>query len=531
MFYRATIATFALAAMIGSLIAFALPSTAEGYVTIYTEGFEGEPGPEWYTADYNSDSGDDLWGTTTYRDLFGERSAWCAQVGTNSLNSVQNSVNHYYDQGMQAALELYLPDVSGFDTMQIGFYFWAETGTYSLNDYFEVSAWTGTYWQHLWKQQSVVSSGWDYVAVPLPLNTVWISFTFVSDDNVGLGPYEGVYIDAVNILGWDSAPPTSMLGELDEYYASEVIYITYTAVDQGGSGIQYVQLFHRIAGAGSYSIYSTPSNPDGQWFPELNPLIPFNCTYANGTGAYDFYVVATDLGGNEESPTNAQASTVIDVAPPITVMNVNDQPWEDGWLNATVTIELEAADSGSGVDETWYRIGSSSWAEYDDSLELADDGVLDLSFYSVDRAGNAEAVKTSTMRVDTTAPTASLMVADNATKVDNSTVGLVWSSEDDLSGIDYCLVRVDDRAFEYFSGDSGAADMPRLESGEHTATLRAFDNAGNSVETTITFEVDLGESGSGSLGDATGWIIAGIVVVAAAVAVILLMRFHGKGSE
>jgi hypothetical protein len=531
MFKRATFAAFALAAVIGSLIAFALPTAAEGYVTIFTEGFEGEPGPEWYATDYNPDSGEDLWGVTTYRDLFGERSAWCAQVGANSLNSFQNSVNHYYDQGMQAALELYIPDVSGFDTMQIGFYFWAETGTYSLNDYFEVSAWTGTYWQHLWKQQSVTSGGWDYVVVPLPLNTVWISFTFVSDDNVGLGPYEGVYIDAVNILGWDSAPPTSALGELDEYYASEVIYITYTAVDQGGSGIQYVKLYHRAEGAGSYSVYSTPSNPDGQWFPESDPLIPFNCTYANGTGAYDFYVIAMDMGGNEEVPTTVpQASTVIDVAPPVTTMTVNDQPWEDGWLNTTATIELEAADPGSGVEEIWYRIGQSSWAEYDERLQLTEDATLNISFYSIDRAGNSEAVKTLTMRMDATAPTASLMVADGATRVESSNVSLVWTSADDLSGMDCCFVKVDDRAFEYFSGDSGTAEMPRLEDGEHTATLRAFDNAGNYIETTVGFEVDLGESDSGPLGDAMGWIIALTVVVIAALAVALLIRFHGKSS-
>ena len=530
--YRTPFVAMTLCVMIGSLVALALPSTSDGYVTIYTEGFEGEPGPEWFATDYNSDSGEDYWGTTTYRDLFGERSAWCAQVGTNSINAASNSANHYYDQDMQAALELYIPDMSGFETVTMSFYFWAETGTYNLNDYLEVRAWSGTYWQHLWKQPSAVTSGWSFVAVPLPTNTVWVSFTFVSDDNVGLGPYEGVYLDSVNILAWDSEPPTSALGELDEYYASEVIYIAYTAVDAGGSGVQYVQLFHRIEGAGSYSMYSTPSNPDGQWSPELYPLIPFNCTNANKTGAYDFYIVATDLAGNEEIPTVVpQASTVIDIAPPATIMTVNDEEWEGGWLNATATVELEATDSGSGVARTMYRMGTEPWEEYDDPLELSEDLVLSLSFYSVDNAGNIEATRDHTIRMDTVAPTASLMLADNLAKVDNSTVGLVWTSEDELSGIDYCLVKVDDRAFEYFSGDSGTADMPRLGHGEHMATLRAFDHAGNFVEETVSFGVDLGESESDVLGDATGWIVAGLVIALAAIAVVLLIRFHGKKPE
>ncbi|UCE92354.1 MAG: hypothetical protein JSV90_04245 [Methanobacteriota archaeon] len=529
--HRPASAALALCAMMGSLIALAIPAASEGYVTVYTEDFEGEPGPEWYSTDYNSDSGADYWGTTTYREQSGERSAWCAQIGSSSVNYLANSVNHYYDQDMQAALELYVPDMSGFETVQVRFYFWAETGTYNLNDYFEVSAWTGTYWQHLWKQQSVVTGGWDFVAVPLPMNTVWISFTFRSDDAVGLGPYEGVYIDSVDIRGWDSAPPESMLDELDEYYASEVVYMAYTAVDRGGSGVQYVQLFHCVEGAGSYSIYSTPSNPDGQWFPDVDPLIPFDCTYANGTGAYDFYVIAVDLGGNGEVATTIpQTSTVIDVAPPVTTMTVNDQPWDGGWLNATAMIELKPSDEGSGVAETWYSLGSASWAEYDERLQLTEDATLNLSFYSIDRAGNSEAVKTFTMRMDATAPTASLMVADNATRVENPNVSLVWTSADDLSGMDYCLVKVDDRAFEYFSGDSGIAEMPRLEDGGHTATLRAFDNAGNCIETTIGFEVDLGESESGPLGDAMGWIVALIVIVVAALAVVLLIRFHGRSS-
>lgn len=536
---KSALTAFVLMIMTFSAFAvFAPPAKAEGDYIVLSEDFEDGWDENWSATDYNTDAGLDYWGTTGYREHAGSASAWCARVGTSSVNSYSNSYNHFYDQDMQAVLQAPIQDVSGFDTVTLTFYYWAETGTLYLYDYLEVRVWNGAYWNRIWKQTSVDTDNlWEQVTVDLPLDTVWICFSFISDglaeDVPGFGPYEGVYLDTVEVLGWDSTPPTSTVTDLDAYHASEMIYITYTAVDSGGSDVQYVELYYRLEGAGTYSVYSTPSNPDGKWFPELDPMIPFNCTYANGTGAYDFYTVAMDVAGNAEAPpAAAQASTVIDLAPPVTILTVNGHQWEDdGWLNETATIDLEAVDSGSGIERTLFRVGSGTWEEFEGPLLLAE-GVLDISFYSVDMAGNAEAAKTFAIQVDSEAPTATISVADDATKVENSTVSLVWTSEDDGSGIDRCLIKVDDRAFEYFSSDSGSVDMSGLENGDHTATLRAFDNAGNFVEVNVSFDVDLGGSRATSLeGDDIGWIIAGVVVAMAAIAVTLLIRFHLKSSR
>jgi hypothetical protein len=517
----------------GSLMIIASPTESAADNQILYEGFDGGWDPGWYVTDHNMGNGSDYWGVTGHRKAFGNGSAWCAQIGSNSENDLENSVNHYYDQGMQAVLQITLPDLSGYESVTLEFYYWADTGNIALNDYVEARTWNGWFWQHLWKQPDVDTGGsWHLIRLEIPLNTVWLSFSFVSDDRVGYGPYEGVYLDAVSVYGWDETPPTSSITDLDEFYSAETIYIVYTAVDRGGSGVDHVELYYRKLGIGTYEMYTTPDNPTGTW---MEGVIPFNCSLADGFGGYDFYTLAEDVAANREVPTVIpQASTMLDMAAPSTEVNVPSGLPSDGWINESISIELYATDDLSGVARTMFSIDSSPWSEYDGQLIFEEDGDHRIAFYSEDNAGNKEGAKSIEFAMDTVSPNASLSpLYDNTPSTDRPVAGFSWYSEDELSGIDYCLFRIDDRAFEFLGDSSGFVEVASLADGEHTATLRAYDNAGNYIELSYDFVVDLGEAEAGVqvTSELVGWIAAIAVLLAALVVVLMLVRLRRRSDR
>ena len=102
-----------------------------------------------------------------------------------------------------------------------------------------------------------------------------------------------------------------------------------------------------------------------------------------------------------------------------------------------------------------------------------------------------------------------------------------------MSGIDYCLFRIDDRAFEFLGDSTGFVEVVHLDSGEHTATLRAYDHAGNYIETSYEFVVDLGEAETGVeiRSEFVGWIAAIAVLLAALIAVLMLIRSRRRNAQ
>jgi len=510
--------------IVGLVSALSAPAGASDWVTIMLEDFEGDWTTQWNATDHNADSSRDYWGPSSVRGVGGSESAWCAQVGTNSIDSNPNSDNEYYDQNMQAALQIVLPDMSGYSEVNLGFTYWASTGTTVLSDYLEVRAWMGTFWDHLWKQPEVDTGGfWDFVfPLEIPVHAIWLSFTFISDDEVAGGPYEGVYLDDIVIEGLDEDSPASVVSGLHDYYRNHTVYVPYTATDQGGSGIDYVELYYRLGGVAGYTMYTTTDNPEGRW---TTGFIQFDC-YATGggDGAYDFYTVAVDKAGNVETPSVIpQASCIVDTMIPMTNATALQGRLTGDWQNTTVSVELIALDPGSGVATTSYRVGDGSWTEYDGPVMISAEGEFNFSYFSEDHAGNIEGIKTVALRMDFANPTGNLS-GDDMTYTHDS-VNLSWSSEDMMSGVDCCLLKVDDRAFEYFSSPSGNVTFSQLADGDHTATLRVFDNAGNQFEATVNFVVDTGEDETEeetTSQDYTAALAVGLILLVLIVVVIVL---------
>lgn len=106
----------------------------------------------------------------------------------------------------------------------------------------------------------------------------------------------------------------------------------------------------------------------------------------------------TDRAGN--TTTRTVDGVQIDRTAPVTgVSGVSNS-----WTNDTVTVTLAPVDGLSGVDETYYAVDGGD-LRAGTSFALTDEGAHTVTYFSTDRAGNAEQQRTVLVRVDRTAPT------------------------------------------------------------------------------------------------------------------------------
>ncbi|MCL6614177.1 MAG: hypothetical protein K6U03_06130 [Firmicutes bacterium] len=122
-----------------------------------------------------------------------------------------------------------------------------------------------------------------------------------------------------------------------------------------------------------------------------------------------------------------------DTTPPVTS---HDYENEGGWANQPVTINLTAADEGSGVANTYYKINGDP-VQTGTTITLTQDGIHEISYWSVDNAGNTEEAKTLTVKLDATPPvvTAVITPAANPAGWHNAPVSVSSEATDNLAGV------------------------------------------------------------------------------------------------
>ena len=140
---------------------------------------------------------------------------------------------------------------------------------------------------------------------------------------------------------------------------------------------------------------------------------------ATADGVWYFHVRTVDGLGNG-GPT-ATLAVKIDADPPATTDN-----GPAGWVNHAVAVILTAGDgTGSGVASTQFELDSAtSWSTYSDPILVSGDGEHTLSYRSTDNAGNTEATKSCTVKVDIGIPST---IANAATVKSKKKVALKFS--------------------------------------------------------------------------------------------------------
>ncbi|GHH99991.1 fibronectin type III domain-containing protein [Neobacillus kokaensis] len=191
-----------------------------------------------------------------------------------------------------------------------------------------------------------------------------------------------------------------------------------------------------------------------------------------GVNEIAFYSV--DKAGNVEETKTVQVK--IDWTAPETVSNVTNE-----WHSGEVAVELTATDNLSGVDKTYYSVNGSEFKE-GTAFTVKDEGVNEVSFYSVDKAGNKEEVKTVKVKIDTAAPETKSNVSD---KWNQGEAAVELTATDDLSGVAQTFYSVN--GSDFVEGTSFTVN----EEGENEVTFFSVDNAGNVEEIkTVKVKID-----------------------------------------
>jgi hypothetical protein len=356
----------------------------------------------------------------------------------------------------------------------------------------------------------------------------------VNDDNNGSGSSTGTVISDTtppvitatvspppNAAGWNDSPTTvtwsvtDSLSPIDSMAGCDPTTLstdtagtafTCTAVSRGGSATQSVtvkldQVAPVLTGAPTAA-----ANANG-WY-NAPVTIHWTCSDAlsgvsgscpaastlstEGTGV-SANASVSDVASNA---TNASSVPVqIDLTAPVTTASAVPT-----WSNNDVVLTLSATDSLSGVAVTNYIVDGGP-VQSGTSVVLTTEGIHTVAYWSTDAAGNVEAAKTSTVRIDKTAPTitSSQDPPANSAGWNNSNVTVSFNCTDSLSGIATC---------------SNPQTVTTEGSGQ-TVTGTATDNAGNSASTTASLNIDKTPptiTGSVPPANVNGWYNAPVTV-------------------
>ena len=205
-------------------------------------------------------------------------------------------------------------------------------------------------------------------------------------------------------------------------------------------------------------------------------------------GTHEYVVTVTHSRFGDSNYSNAvtvQAQN--DVTPPVTTSNTMD-----AWMNQDFNVELTAEDDKSGVDTTYYSLNGTDFVE-GTGFAVEKSGIQNISFYSVDKAGNIEEVQTAQVKIDKIAPETNSNVSGQWHQ--EFTVQL--KAEDEESGVKETFYSVNGSEFQ--QGESYTFN----EEGIHTIAYYSTDVAGN-IEEVKTEEVKIDRTAPETVSNADG---------------------------
>lgn len=198
-----------------------------------------------------------------------------------------------------------------------------------------------------------------------------------------------------------------------------------------------------------------------------------------GEGTHQVEFRSTDNAGN----TSLRSQIVqIDSIAPVINLGVDALAGLNGWYRSKATVTAEAVDKVSGVAQTEISVDGGDW-ELTNEVELDDDGVHQLEFRAMDKAGNL-ATLSKTIKIDQHDPIGYFIEPQGGTRVKGQIV-IGGTVHDDLSGMGKVDLSLDEgntwQVVNIKPDGSWLAAWNTLEvsSGMHNLQVRFTDLAGN----------------------------------------------------
>jgi hypothetical protein len=218
---------------------------------------------------------------------------------------------------------------------------------------------------------------------------------------------------AVEDLNPDNTAPstassfTGTLGDNGWYTSNVLVTLNATDLPLNGYGIEYI---NRRINDGSWSHYTAPFT--------IN---------SDGTTIVDFYSV--DRANNQENPPKT-VSLKIDTSPPSGSVTINNN--DEFTVSAAVSLLAQASDGqGSGLSEMRFRnegSGWDSWMSYSSTAVSwtlnSGDGTKRVYVQFKDKAGNVSPEFNDEIKLDTSPPSGSVTINNNALYATSTSVTL-----------------------------------------------------------------------------------------------------------
>jgi peptidoglycan/xylan/chitin deacetylase (PgdA/CDA1 family) len=213
---------------------------------------------------------------------------------------------------------------------------------------------------------------------------------FFSVDDAGNA--ESVQSQPVQI---DTSPPSTAIScngaACSSGWYNAAVKVTLPATDAGGSGV--ANTFYTTNG-------SDPTNSPTATLYTGAFTVP-------ATATVKYY--STDNAGNAETVNSQQIQ--IDTTAPTTTISCNGAACSAGWYNGPVQVTLSASETGGpGVANTYYTTDGSaptmSSTLYTGAFTVP--ATATVKFFSTDNAGNAEAVNSQQVQIDTSPPSTTI---------------------------------------------------------------------------------------------------------------------------
>ena len=229
-------------------------------------------------------------------------------------------------------------------------------------------------------------------------------------------------------------------------------------------------------------------------------------------GQHTIKIWAEDSAGNIG---HTSTNFIVDTAPPYLEIT---GPKDGIFSNRTQIFIIWEDWDENGIKACMIKIDDGPWRSIRDIgkyLLTLNEGTHRIELMVLDDAGNKE-VKYVNITVDTTPPSLEIQPVTQ----DGNRITIKWKSTDAVSGVDHYMIKIDDESWRNLTGNK--TTIEGLKPGKHIVYIRAYDKAGNYVESAREFEVK---------SFAWLWILIGAIAVSIILLILYIRRRKGSAGD